>query len=52
MQQLMINDTLDTVDKLQAALIVAEVSISDLPKDTPYQEFQQRSRFSFNVILL
>ncbi|KAH9780764.1 hypothetical protein WN944_014932 [Citrus x changshan-huyou] len=41
-EQLMINDTLDTVDKLQAALIVAEVSISDLPKDTPYQEFQQR----------
>lgn len=51
MQKLMINETLDTVDKLQAALIVAEVSISDLPKDTPYQEFQQRSFLSFNVML-
>ncbi|KAJ4713602.1 Sucrose synthase [Melia azedarach] len=34
-EKLMINQTLDTVAKLEAALIVAEVYISALPKETP-----------------
>ncbi|KAK2664616.1 hypothetical protein Ddye_003190 [Dipteronia dyeriana] len=33
-ENLMINESLSTVEKLQAALIVAEASISELPKDT------------------
>ncbi|KAL5748702.1 hypothetical protein ACOSQ2_025999 [Xanthoceras sorbifolium] len=41
-ENLMINESLGTVEKLKAALIVAEVSISELPNDTPYEEFQQR----------
>ena len=43
LQSLMINSSLDTVDKLQNALIAAEVNIAVLPKDTPYQNFEQRS---------
>ncbi|KAL9334776.1 hypothetical protein Peur_071957 [Populus x canadensis] len=43
-ENLMINQTLDTVSKLQEALIVAEVVVSAFPKDTPYQDFQQRLR--------
>ncbi|KAF9671215.1 hypothetical protein SADUNF_Sadunf12G0024300 [Salix dunnii] len=43
-ENLMINQTLDTVAKLQGALIVAEVVVSAFPKDTPYQDFQQRLR--------
>jgi sucrose synthase len=39
----MINQALDSVSKLQAALIVAEVVVSAFPKDAPYQHFQQRS---------
>lgn len=42
MQKLMINETLSTVAKLQAALVVAEASISSLPTDTPYQSFELR----------
>lgn len=42
MQSLMINEMLNTVSKLQTALIVAEVFVSSLPKDTPYQSFEQR----------
>lgn len=38
----MINDNLNTAEKLQMALIVAEVSLSTLPKDTPYQKFELR----------
>lgn len=41
-QNLMINETLNTVAKLQVALIVAEVYVSSLSKDTPYQKFEQR----------
>lgn len=41
-QKLMINDNLNTAEKLQMALIVAEVSLSTLPKDTPYQKFELR----------
>lgn len=39
----MINSTLDTVSKLQTALIVAEVFVGRLPKNTPFQKFEQRS---------
>ncbi|KAK2987667.1 hypothetical protein RJ640_027919, partial [Escallonia rubra] len=41
-ENLMINETLNTVSKLQATLIVAKVFISALPKDTPYQNFEQK----------
>lgn len=39
----MINQTLDTVAKLQGALIIAEDVVSAFPKETPYQDFLQRS---------
>ncbi|KAJ6766717.1 SUCROSE SYNTHASE 5 [Salix purpurea] len=39
-EKLMINETLGTVRKLQMALIVAEVYLSGLPKDTLYQNFE------------
>ncbi|XP_058009261.1 sucrose synthase 6 isoform X2 [Hevea brasiliensis] len=39
-EKLMINDNLNTVSKLQMALIVAEVYLSGLSKDTPYQNFE------------
>uniref|UniRef100_A0A6N2N707 sucrose synthase n=1 Tax=Salix viminalis TaxID=40686 RepID=A0A6N2N707_SALVM len=39
-EKLMINETLSTVGKLQMALIVAEVYLSGLAKDTPYQNFE------------
>lgn len=38
----MINDKLNTVSKLQAALIVAHASLSTLSNDTPYQSFELR----------
>lgn len=38
----MISETLNTVAKLQEALVIAEVYISAQPKDTPYQNFEQR----------
>ncbi|XP_027122896.2 sucrose synthase 7 [Coffea arabica] len=41
-ENLMINDTLNTVTKLRTALIVAEVFLSSMAKDTPYQNFEQR----------
>lgn len=41
-EKLMINEALNTASKLQMALIIAEVSLSDLPKDTPYQSFELR----------
>ncbi|KAB5516767.1 hypothetical protein DKX38_027415 [Salix brachista] len=39
-EKLMIDETLSTVGKLQMALIVAEVYLSGLAKDTPYQNFE------------
>lgn len=45
-QRLMINETVDTVDALQGALIVAEAYVSTQPKDTPFQGFEQRWPFS------
>ncbi|XP_047946933.1 sucrose synthase 7-like [Salvia hispanica] len=41
-EKLMINDTIDTVMKLQEALVIAEVFVSAMPKDTPYQNFEQK----------
>lgn len=43
LQKLMINNTLDTVNKLQTSLLLAEVFVSALPKNTPFQKFEQRS---------
>ncbi|XP_071722761.1 sucrose synthase 5-like [Rutidosis leptorrhynchoides] len=40
--KLMINENLNTPAKLQMALVVAEVFLSALPKDTPYQNFELR----------
>lgn len=40
----MINKTLDTVNKLQTALLLAEVFVSGLPKNTPFQKFEPRWR--------
>ncbi|KAL0421699.1 UNVERIFIED_CONTAM: Sucrose synthase 5 [Sesamum latifolium] len=41
-EKLMINETLNTVGKLQEALVIAEVFIHALPKDTPYQNFEKK----------
>lgn len=42
LQKLMINDKLDTASKLQMMLIAAEVFVSSLPKDTPFEDFELR----------
>ncbi|GMP26770.1 hypothetical protein CsSME_00003068 [Camellia sinensis var. sinensis] len=39
-EKLMINETINTASKLQSALIVAEVALSTIPKNTPYQNFE------------
>ncbi|KAG0477722.1 hypothetical protein HPP92_012441 [Vanilla planifolia] len=41
-ENLMINSTLNTVNKLQTALLLAEVFVSGLPKNTPFQKFEER----------
>ncbi|KAG2710851.1 hypothetical protein I3760_04G048300 [Carya illinoinensis] len=41
-EKLMINDKLDTASKLQMMLIAAEVFVSSLPKDTPFEDFELR----------
>ncbi|XAR60549.1 Sucrose synthase [Bertholletia excelsa] len=41
-EKLMINENLNSVLKLQTALIVADVYISSFPKDTPYQNLEQK----------
>lgn len=41
-EKLMINDTLNTISKLQVALIVALAALSSLPNDTPYESFELR----------
>jgi len=38
----MINDTLSSAAKLQMALIVADVFLSAIPKDTSCQKFEPR----------
>lgn len=42
LQNLMINENLNSVSKLQAALIVAEVFVSSFSKDTPYKNFEHK----------
>jgi sucrose synthase len=42
MQKLMISETLDTADKLQTALLLAEVFLTGLQRNTPYQKFEQK----------
>lgn len=42
LQKLMINDTLNSVDKLQTALLLAEVFVSGLNKNMPFAKFAQR----------
>jgi len=39
----MIKDTLNTIPKLQKALKIAEAYVSAHHKDTPYQNFENRS---------
>uniref|UniRef100_A0ACD5USG1 Uncharacterized protein n=1 Tax=Avena sativa TaxID=4498 RepID=A0ACD5USG1_AVESA len=41
-EKLMVNDTIDTVNKLQTALLLAEVFVSGLPRYTQYLKFEQR----------
>jgi sucrose synthase len=43
LQSLMINGTVNTVSMLQNALVAAEEYVSRFPKDTPFQNFEQRS---------
>ncbi|XP_022137007.1 sucrose synthase 6 isoform X2 [Momordica charantia] len=43
-QSLMINKKLNTVSKLQTAVLAAQVYVSSLPKDTPYEEFKHRMK--------
>ncbi|OEL21919.1 Sucrose synthase 6 [Dichanthelium oligosanthes] len=40
--KLMVNATLDTVGKLQTALLLAEVFLTGLHSNTPYQKFEQK----------
>lgn len=40
--KLMINDTINNVSKLQIALMVADVALATLPKETPYQSFEPK----------
>lgn len=48
----MINENLNTVPKLQAALIAAETFVSVLPKETPYENFETRSFPKFHYFFL
>ncbi|KAM0891417.1 hypothetical protein ACQ4PT_026416 [Festuca glaucescens] len=41
-EKLMVNETIDTVNKLQTTLLLAEVFVSGLPKYTPYLKFELR----------
>ncbi|KAI3982981.1 hypothetical protein MKX01_010464 [Papaver californicum] len=41
-EKLMINENLNTITKLETALVVAEVFVSALPSETPYHKFEQR----------
>ncbi|PIN24830.1 Glycosyltransferase [Handroanthus impetiginosus] len=41
-EKLMINETLNSVAKLQEVLVMAQIFLSSLPKDSPYQNFEQR----------
>lgn len=52
LQNLMINGTLDTVAKLQKVLVAAEVFVSAHPKETPFENFEQRLLFFPGLFLL
>ncbi|XXG87325.1 hypothetical protein AAC387_Pa11g2039 [Persea americana] len=41
-ESLMVSESLDTTKKLQTALILAEVFVSALSKETPYHQFEPR----------
>lgn len=41
-EKLMISNTLDTADKLQTALLLAEVFVTGLQRSTPYQQFEEK----------
>lgn len=41
-QNLMMNETLDSVEKLETSLIRAQAFVSALPKHTPFPDFEQR----------
>ncbi|PRQ15803.1 putative sucrose synthase [Rosa chinensis] len=41
-QNLMINETMDSVEKLETSLIRAQSFVSALPKNTPFLNFEQR----------
>lgn len=41
----MMNETLNTSRKLEMSLILADVFLSELPKDTPFQAFELRLDF-------
>ncbi|KAL6181364.1 hypothetical protein ACLB2K_048019 [Fragaria x ananassa] len=41
-QNLMINETMDSVEKLETSLIRAQLFVSALPKETPFLNFEQR----------
>ncbi|KAL6175745.1 hypothetical protein ACLB2K_052384 [Fragaria x ananassa] len=41
-QNLMINETMDSVEKLETSLIRAHLFVSALPKETPFLNFEQR----------
>ncbi|XP_023523280.1 sucrose synthase 5-like [Cucurbita pepo subsp. pepo] len=43
-ESLMINKKLSSVSKLQSALFVAQLYLSSLPKDTPYEEFNHKMK--------
>ncbi|XWS60046.1 hypothetical protein CRYUN_Cryun07bG0000300 [Craigia yunnanensis] len=47
-EDLLINENLNTIDKLKTALFVANNVISALPKETPYKNFEQRKSYRDN----
>lgn len=47
-QNLMINETMDSVEKLETSLIRAQSFVSALPKETPFLNFEQRYSSMFH----
>lgn len=47
----MIKENLNTIPKLQNALKIAEAYVSAHHKDTPYQNFENRSTLLFKLTL-
>ncbi|KAH0853837.1 hypothetical protein HID58_020495 [Brassica napus] len=50
-ENLMMNETLNTARKLEMSLILADVFLSELPKETPFQAFELRIPRIFNVVI-